>query len=193
MRDRDVRHAVVKKILNEHISNPRVLVVHELGLQHGACRVDIAVVNGFLHGFEIKSDADTLLRLPAQIDAYSKALDRASLIVGERHLNSAETLLPDWWGIKVAVRGTRGAVNILTYRGIANNPDVSAFHVAHLLWRDEVLAILSKYERSSNLQRANRKDLYRRLAEVVPFSDLRREIREVLRTRVGWRAGSPRR
>jgi hypothetical protein len=161
--------------------------VHELGLQHGSRRVDIAVVNGFLHGFEIKSDADNLVRLPAQIEAYSRALDRATLVVGERHLSAAERILPAWWGIKVVRMGSRGALNIATYRSIVNNPQVSAFHAAHLLWRDEVLAVLANHGLSSGLTKASRKDLYQLAAEVLPLRELRRHIREALKCRVGWR------
>jgi hypothetical protein len=64
VRDRDVRQALHRKVLKEHHGDANTLVVDELGLRHGTCRVDIAVVNGFIHGYEIKSDADTLERLP---------------------------------------------------------------------------------------------------------------------------------
>ena len=47
-------------------------------------RIDIAVVKGALHGFEIKSDFDNLKRLARQVDLYSQVLDRATLVVGER-------------------------------------------------------------------------------------------------------------
>lgn len=66
MRDRDVRQALHRKVLKEHHGDADTLVLDELGLRHGTCRVDIAVVNGYLHGYEIKSDSDTLERLPAR-------------------------------------------------------------------------------------------------------------------------------
>src|SRR3954453_16495336 len=101
MRDREVREALHSKVLREHHGQANTLVVDELGLRHGMVRVDIAVVNGFLHGYEIKSDADTLSRLPTQVDVYSKVLDRATLVVGERHVEKAKLCVPEWWGIKV--------------------------------------------------------------------------------------------
>ncbi len=64
MRDRDVRQALRRKVLRDHIGDSSTLVLDELGLRHGTCRVDIAVVNSLLHGYEIKSDADNLARLP---------------------------------------------------------------------------------------------------------------------------------
>src|SRR5439155_10222560 len=93
LRDRDVRQALHRKVLRDHHGDANTLVLDELGLRHGACRVDIAVVNGYLHGYEIKSDSDTLDRLPAQVAVYNLVLDRATLVVGERHLQKAQPLL----------------------------------------------------------------------------------------------------
>lgn len=186
-RDRDVRAAVFRKVLAEHVADPNVLVVEELGLQHGLCRVDIAVVNGFLHGYELKSDADTLERLPAQVEAYSKAMDRATLVVGEHHLWAAESILPPWWGIKVASVGKRGAVSIETHRAVGANPSVSAFHVAHLLWRPEVTKILEERGVEKRRLRGNRRELYEIAAALVPLSELRQLVRESLKTRTTWR------
>lgn len=186
-RDRDVRAAVLRKVLAEHIADPNVLVVEELGLQHGLCRVDIAVVNGFLHGYELKSDSDTLDRLPAQVEAYSHAMDRATLVVGEQHLSSVEKLLPAWWGIKVAAVGKRGGILIQTHRQVGMNPSVSAFHVAHLLWRPEVTKILQARGVDRKRLRGNRRELYRIAADTIPLSELRQLVRESLKSRTTWR------
>ena len=86
MRDRDVRKALHHKVLKEHHGDTNTLVLDELGLRHGVARVDVAVVNGYLHGFEIKSDSDTLDRLPSQVTIYNAVLDRATLVVGEKHI-----------------------------------------------------------------------------------------------------------
>lgn len=189
-RDRDVREAVLKKVLADHLADPHVLVVEELGLQHGSCRIDIAVVNGFLHGYELKSDSDTLDRLPAQIEAYSQALDRATLVVGSRHLEEAETLLPPWWGIKRARSGKRGGVVIETHRAVGMNPTVSAFHLAHLLWRPEIESLLGTHGVEGKLLRGNRRELYTLAADLVPLNELRQFVRESLKHRKGWRRPS---
>ncbi|MCK4123781.1 MULTISPECIES: sce7726 family protein [Ralstonia solanacearum species complex] len=189
-RDRDVRDAVLRKVLADHLADPRVLVVEELGLQHGSCRIDIAVVNGFLHGYELKSDSDTLERLPAQVEAYSYALDRATLVVGGNHLEAAEALLPSWWGIKVARNGKRGGVVIETHRAVGMNPCVSPYHLAHLLWRPEVAEILSARGVEGRQLRGNRRELYKLAADLIPLNELRLFVRESLKHRKGWRCPS---
>ncbi|MEA9844115.1 sce7726 family protein [Xanthomonas campestris] len=111
-RDSDVRAALMKNVISDHIANPDTLVVEELGLNRGSCRVDVAVVNGLLHGYEIKSDADTLSRLPSQVISYSAVLDKATLVVGASHTMRALSLIPDWWGVRIVKTGARGAVLI---------------------------------------------------------------------------------
>lgn len=142
MRDRDVREALRHKVLAEHTRDPDTLVIDELGVAHGSARVDIAVVNGRLHGYEIKSDADTLLRLPNQALAYSAVFDRVTIVAGSKHADHLEAVVPAWWGIKIATKGPRGAVNFAERRAPRRNPSIAPLELAQLLWRDEALAIL---------------------------------------------------
>lgn len=50
-------------------------------------RVDLALFNGHLHAFEIKSDADKLDRLPDQIKRMVRHFDNVGVVCGDRHLD----------------------------------------------------------------------------------------------------------
>lgn len=191
MRDRDVRQALHRKVLKEHHGDSNTLVLDELGLRHGTCRVDIAVVNGYLHGYEIKSDADTLDRLPSQVAIYGAVLDRATLVVGERHLEKAKPLLPDWWGIKVATAGPRGGISFETAQPFQQNPSIDPLALAELLWRPEVVQILQERGARAELLRKPRAVLYKHLAATVELGELRNLIRQQLKARERWRGHRP--
>jgi len=60
------------------------------------------VINGELHGFELKSERDTLARLEDQAELYSQVFDRMTLIIAKRHLEKAVPKIPRWWGIIAA-------------------------------------------------------------------------------------------
>ena len=64
------------------------------------CRIDVYTVSSreFI-GYEIKSDADTLKRLPQQIVSFNRLFDRMYLVCGSKHLDEALQLIPDWWGV----------------------------------------------------------------------------------------------
>ena len=63
------------------------------------------MVNGEFSGFEIKSDVDSLQRLPGQIAAFASVFDRVSLVTTDRHLADVKKVIPSWWGIVYSRRG----------------------------------------------------------------------------------------
>lgn len=187
MRDRDVRLALHRRLDAEHFGQPDTRVLDELGLRHGSCRVDVAVVNGFLHGFEIKSDSDTLDRLPGQVTVYAAVLDYATLVVGERHAGSARKKLPRWWGVEVAGLDLQGRVTIRSDRPPQFNPRINRVALAELLWRSEAVELLNGLGAPARILRMPRAVLYRELALRMSLDELRDAVRSRLKMRTAWR------
>ena len=190
MLDKDVRQAVKDKILKAHINDPSTLVIDELGLDHGRNRVDIAVINGELHGYELKSDSDNLLRLPQQSMAYSSIMDKVTLVVGEKHAQEAINIIPDWWGIKIATMNHRGSVNIVTYRRNKKNKDIDPLELSKLIWKEEALALLAiKIKVDWRIRKLTRKDIYKLIVDTFSLNEIRDNTRAILKSRVNWRSG----
>src|SRR4051812_41971247 len=110
MRDSDVRAAVLRRLNAEHAGDPNTRIVQEMGVWSGSVRIDVAVINGELCGVELKSDRDTLERLPGQAEIYSRVFDRVELVVGTRHAREARAMVPKWWTITLAHDGVDGVV-----------------------------------------------------------------------------------
>lgn len=187
LRDSDVRRAAYRRLLGHARGCPDTLVIDELGLDHGSCRIDIAVINGHIRGLEIKAEADSLDRLPRQVSAYGDVVDRASLIVAPRHLDIAITIIPDWWGIVVAERGATKGVRFRRIRSERSNRHVDPLVLARLLWRPEAQALLREVGVPERDLRAPREELYRRLVAEFPLRRLAAHVREALKTRPMWR------
>ena len=162
------------------------LVLDELGLRNGETRVDIAVINGQIHGYEIKSDRDTLERLPRQVELYGQVLDTATLVVGGPHLEHALEMLPEWWGVVLA-EGRRGAVTLEEVRPGATNPGVDPFSLASFLWKREALDLLQGLG-IDGLDSKPRRVLWERLAQEMDLPALNRAVRRTLKARGDWRA-----
>lgn len=191
MKDGDVRRATHRQLLHRARACSDTLVIDELGLAHGACRVDIAVINGHIRGLEIKAEADTLDRLPRQVAAYGEVVDFASLIVTEGHLDGAVDLLPDWWGIVVAGRRPSGTVAFRRVRRERYNRSVDPMTIARLLWRTEVAQLLRDRGYEERALRAPRSELYARLVSEMPRRILGDIVRRTLKARTGWRDHAP--
>ena len=186
-RDSEIRVALHRKKLCAYQSAPNTIVVDELGLSHARARIDIAVINGCVHGFEIKSSLDTLQRLPMQLALYSQCLEKLTLVCAPRHIATAEKLVPYWCGIILAEKGARGAVSFETVRRTGTNQEIDPVQLAHLLWRSEALTLLSRLAADHKMMKRPRRDLYRELAALMTVSQLTTAIREFMQLRRVWR------
>lgn len=191
--DPAIRSALVGR-LSATLRDDEVLV-HELGLLQGSSRIDLAVVNGCVHGYEIKSDIDTLARLAGQRDAYSRALHYVTIVVTAKHASAAKKMVPRWWGVDVADAGET-VVSITNQRQARPNPRVDRFSLAQLLWRDEVIAILRDIGAKPAILRGPRRAMWQAVAEAMSTEQLTKLVCTQIRRRGDWRSdqeGAPRR
>lgn len=183
MRDSDVR-AVVKNWLQvKYAHNSRI--VEEMGVWSGTVRIDLAVINGELHGFELKSERDTLARLQDQAELYSQVFDRMTLVAADRHYDKAISKIPDWWGITTA-RFEYNAVALQPIKEARRNPSIDPLQVARLLWRQEALAILERRGLSRGYKSRTADVIAARLADVLSIGELSAEVRAILKSRSDW-------
>jgi hypothetical protein len=186
MRDIDIRIALRSTDLERFLKDGESRVVEELGIFRGNYRIDVAVVNGALHGYEIKSARDTLARLPAQAEAYSAVFNFVTLVTSASHLDRAGALVPAWWGIQVA-ESTGRRVILTEVRSPQVNPSVDPYRVAQLLWMDEAVALLDRHGGARGFRGKRMVVLWRELAQRIPAPDLQTEVRNILKARPAWR------
>lgn len=185
MRDKDVRCAIRAQLEREHGGDVGTRIVEEMGIWSGSVRIDVAVINGELCGYELKSDRDTLDRLPTQAEFYSKVFDRVSLVVGAKHYWKARALVPKWWGIIIANEGD-GAVQLSERRAPKQNPSQDALLLARLLWKDEALAVLETRGIVRGFRSKPAHVIHEKLAHDLPLAELSYCVREALKARTDW-------
>jgi hypothetical protein len=190
MRDIDVRTALRGQVDSYFSGEPGTIRIDELGVLNGSARVDLAVVNGSLHGYEIKSATDTLDRLPSQIEAFSSVFDTVTLVVADSHLSDAIDMIPSWWGVCVATESPNG-IELRWQRKPRENPGVNPVCLASLLWRDELIQVLLE-KGIRGIRKKNREELHRVVAEEIPINELRELVRKALQTREQWRPDAKR-
>ncbi len=185
IRDIDIRDKLKSGVLKSFYDDDSK-IIEELGILWGSNRADIAVVNGELWCYEIKSEVDTFYRLQDQLEAYGKVFDRISLVVHEKHQKKLESMnLPEHIGTYI-VAGGRNSVAIEESHPPTQNNGVEAYYLANLLWRQESIEILQANGICS-VSGLRRKHLCDKLAEVLPLKQLQQEVRDTLKNRQGWR------
>jgi hypothetical protein len=181
-RDVDIRKALLANLEVKYSDSSHDLIVEEFGCK--TARADVAVINGFLHAYEIKSDSDSLDRLPSQIDAYQGVFEYVTLICGRRLLGRARTAIPKWWGLQRA-EFRDGGVLIHELRTAKPNPNQNPFAVARMLWKTEALAVLRRFGHRGVTSRCTADEVWNTVAAHVPITELTNEVRQAIKARGG--------
>lgn len=187
MRDRDIRQELTRSLEILHQDEPDTLIINELGVCQGQVRIDLAVVNGLMIGYEIKSERDTLERLPVQAQVYSRAFDEVSIVINEKHLSGIQEIIPEWWGVLVAGE-MAGRVVLEPARPTSLNPHVDVLAVLQFLWRDELLEVLEANNLARGMRNKSRQAMCHKIAEKLSEDRIKSIVRQSLKSRVSWRS-----
>jgi hypothetical protein len=181
-RDPDIRFVLMRE-LNLHFPDP----VHDLILPEFGCkgaRIDVAVVNGALHGFEIKSDSDSLARLDGQVGQYSRIFDFVTLVCGRRLISAASHVVPDWWGLTLA-RMENGEVQLDEVRKPQRNPSQDKAALARMLWKDEALSCLRRNKIKGVTSKHSAEEVWDFAASKLELRMIVDEVRLAIKARGG--------
>mgnify|MGYP000857569487 CR=1 FL=1 len=185
--DSEIRLALHAKRLRRLRDHPDTLVIDELGLAHARSRIDVAVINGCIHGYEIKSSKDTLDRLNAQVSIYRQTLQKLTIVAAPTHVAEVTLRTPEWCGVIEAAKGVRGGIAFHLVRTAETNPEIDPVMMAHLIWRNEVIELLTELGFASKDLRRPRKHLYEMLCEALTLPELTASIRTAMVRRQAWR------
>jgi hypothetical protein len=181
--DADIRPLLRAHVAAEHALQPDTVFVEELGLCRGQVRVDLAVVNGSFHGYEIKSDRDSLRRLDTQVAVYSKVVDRATIVVGQRHLEDVRETVPSWWGIIRIDSPANRSPRLRRVRRGRRNPTIEPRALVELLWLEDALALLDGRGLARGVRGKPRRVVWDRICEHFTVDAIAREVRTRLKAR----------
>lgn len=178
-----VRSALLHKLNGANLDG--ALVQEEFRIECGGARVDVAVIGAQLVGYEIKSDYDSFARFPNQIHAYNRIFDQINLVCGPTHTETAERVIPSWWGLWIAERDVNGVVILKQLRAAQDNPKQDPFSLASLLWRDEAAFVLSS-ELIKMPLRASSHQLWEEISKSLSIPRIKHVVTESLLKRQNY-------
>ncbi|GHE52230.1 sce7726 family protein [Roseivirga thermotolerans] len=184
MRDPEIRKVLRNSILKDYLSDPNSKVVEELRLNPASAQIDIAVLNGSIHAFEIKSASDTLNRLPSQLEAYSKVCDYISIVTEVKYVKKIMAMVPDWIGVTQC-----DDTGCQIMRKPQRNSLIQGFYLAQLLRIDEIKQLLVANGVVFNHGR-RKWYLSELLANSLAVQDLSNQVRLTMKSREGWKEDS---
>ena len=179
LRDVDIRYPLHEWLLEAHAPVDDTVIIHELQIPRPSARVDMAVVNGEICGFEIKSDVDGLSRLPRQVRAFNAVFDRVTIVTTRKHVTNATKLVPRWWGILVS----DAADGFCYEQQSLENPDRDVRALLHIFSRAELCEILTAHKLSRGLKSKRKSVLVTEIADLLTTDELLFAARHTLKRR----------
>lgn len=178
LKDKDIREPLFS-FLEEYYGKMRIIEEKTMGRS----RADVVmVVPDALYGIEIKSDADTYVRLSDQVRDYDQYFDYNIVVVGTSHGEHVPEHVPPYWGI-ITVEIVDGSFDFYVLRKPLPNPKVKWKRKLELLWRPELAQIqewneMPKYKDLSKAKVSEK--ILERVPEQIPDALLRNQVSEIL-------------
>lgn len=178
LKDKDIREPLFS-FLEETFGKSRILEEKTMGKS----RADIVMVlPSALYGIEIKSDADSYVRLDSQIKDYDRFFDANIVVVGTTHGEHIKEHVPEYWGI-ITVEVVNDAFDFYFMRSPMPNPHMKWKKKLELLWRPELAQIqewngMPKYKGLAKLKVADK--ILELVPEKISEVTLRRQVSDLL-------------
>lgn len=172
--DKDIREALFD-FLEEKYGKVRVIEEKNMGNS----RADIvAVTDDGVMGIEIKSDADSYVRLSGQVKDYDRFFDYNWIVVGSTHASKVSEHVPSYWGI-ISVEEIDGCVDFYTIREPEDNPKMIITDKLSLLWRPE-LAHIQEINGMFKYKEKSKSFVIEKISDKISTNTLRKLVCEEL-------------
>ncbi|WP_353297606.1 sce7726 family protein [Sulfitobacter pacificus] len=131
-----LRLALVRRLREDSYGSYAVFA-SEARYGSGDRRADFISLTEVAHAFEIKSDFDSLARLPAQMKDYAKTFDLVTVVTTVQHLQKVRKLISKKAGLWLYDAGTLSVV-----RNASRNYRLSKLHLASGCNKDSLIGAL---------------------------------------------------
>lgn len=181
LRDKDIREPLFE-YLDEQYGKNRIIEEKQIGKS----RADVMMITeDALWGIEIKSDADTFVRLERQVKDYNRFFDYNMVVVGSTHAMHVAEHLPEYWGI-ISVEKIGEQFDFYVVREPVRNPKrekaVLFRNQVSFLWRPE-LAHIQEINELPKYNYLGKDKLIRKMIEKLPQERLKKQVCEELMER----------
>lgn len=188
-RDSDIRVALLTELREVHGISGDDLILEEF--RCNAARIDVAVVNGSLHGFEIKSDSDSTYRLESQLHSYEGVFDFITFVAGRKLFDAVKSIVPKTCGLILA-DFRNDEIVLLPKRKARKNLSQRPYELAKMMWRDEALQCLRAHGHRCSNSRHSAEQIWQAAANSLDIGVLAEEARLSIKRRGGSGFAKPR-
>lgn len=170
LKDKDIREGLFNFLEDEY---GKIRIFEEKIM--GRSRADVVMVTSdSIFGIEIKSDADTYVRLKRQVKDYNRFYDMNYVVVGTSHAAHIEEHVPDFWGI-ITVEEVDNKADFYILRRPKINPMLDLELKLSMMWRPE-LAHIQEINLMPRYKERSKAFVIGKILEKIPLETLNVQI-----------------
>lgn len=175
LRESEIKAALIDRLVDRGMLQNAVLI-NEMVVANWSRRVDLAIANGNLHAYEIKSDLDSLKRLDGQLVAYLARFDKTTVVCAPRFTSEVLRRTPAFVEVLEVGLVDKEISFKVVRRGVLR-PIQDKEILAAFLLKSELAALLK------NQAAAQPRNLLIESVRSLPVTVLRRYVLECLKRR----------
>ncbi len=168
--EKDIKAIMIDRLIEKGQIDGDAVLINELFVGNFKRRVDLALANGKLQAFEIKSDLDSLYRLAGQMETYCKYFDKVTLVCSQKFTEKAKVIIPDRVEI-IEVRKSLNGSKVKTIRRGKTIPTSDRYSILSFLDKRAIVRVLKNFNIDCS-NKDSRNQLYQR-SQAVPVAKLR--------------------
>lgn len=191
MNDLEIRNNLKTGPLKKYFEDSDSLVLDEFNISLGLVRADIAIVNGVLHGIEIKSEKDTLKRLDNQLKEYERFFEYITIVTCEKFQEKIIDTIPINYGV-IIVKSKKDRVIFEKLRKAKKNYNVDKLCLVQALWKEELIEIIETLDYKKGFKSKSKSFLYQIICDNFTTKQLLDIVKQKIKSRLNWRVDSRR-
>lgn len=173
--ERDIKKAVLEKILPQTMAQEGAVVVSEMVIGKADRRADLVIANGHLQAIEIKSDLDSLRRLEGQLSAYLTHFDKVTLVLSPKFVEHALSHSPERVAVWEASESRSGTTRLTVRRQGRLEPISDKWALCDFLLKAELVRMIKPRDPSAKIAELSRESLIKQ-AVAHPLAVIRRNV-----------------
>ncbi|AEX53751.1 phage protein [Rahnella aquatilis CIP 78.65 = ATCC 33071] len=179
LREQDIKVALINWLYNKGLLENATLI-NEMVVANWSRRVDLAIANGHLQAFEIKSDFDTLKRLDGQLATFTSRFEKVTVVCSSRFTYEVTKKVQPDVGIIEFSNTIRGVKFKVVQRGRLSNINNKRVFLGFLLKKELAKILL---ENEIYTQNGSSRSYLENLAENISLAKIRDFTLRAIKTR----------
>lgn len=169
LREQDVKIAFIDWLYKKGLLNDAT-IINEMVVANWSRRADLAVANGCLQAFEIKSDFDSLKRLDGQLEIFTSRFEKVTVVCAPKFTYEVKKKVTPEVGVIEYLHDSKGIRFKIVQRG-RTSPIANKKIYINFLLKKELQSLL--VENNIKFLSENGRSVLERIAENISLSKIR--------------------